>query len=140
MEIEPVSPEEPLRTDADLLRWARFVNHGVHPRRRTLWVLLLDGEDVPLPVLLPIEDVPDLPDAEGTTGIAEALASLLSGSAPEGSVVLLLERPGPLQLAQADHAWHTMLRWAMAEAGVRVRAAFLAAAGEVLAFALDDAA
>ena len=42
MEIEPVTPEEPLRTDADLLRWARFINHGVHPRVRTLWVLLLD--------------------------------------------------------------------------------------------------
>ena len=140
MEIEPVTPEEPLRTDAELLRWARFVNHGVHPRRRTLWVLLLDEADVPLPVIIPIEDVPDLPDTEGTTRIADALASLMSSSAPEGSVVLLLERPGPPSRAQADHAWHTMLRWSLSEAGLRVRAMFLAAAGEVLAFALDDAA
>lgn len=140
MEIEPVTPEEPLRTDADLLRWARFINHGVHPRVRTLWVLLLDEEDVPLPTVIPVEGIPDLPDAEGTVGIAEALGSLLAGSAPEGCVVLLLERPGPAQRTQADHAWHTMLRWAMAEAEVRVRAAFLAAEGVVLPFALDDAA
>lgn len=140
MEIEPVNSEEPLRTDADLLRWARFINHGVHPRRRTLWVLLLDADDVPRPVIIPIEDVPDLPDARGTARIAEALAVVLEEEAPEGSVVMMLERPGPPLRAQADHAWHTMLRWSMAEAGVRVRAVFLAAAGEVLAFALDDAA
>ena len=140
MEIEPVTPEEPLRTDADLLRWARFINHGVHPRMRTLWVLLLDEEDVPLPVIIPIEEIPDLPDAEGTTRIAEALGSALSGPAPAGCVVLLLERPGPARRTQADHAWHIMLRWAMSEEEVRVRAVFLAAEGVVLPFALDDAA
>ena len=91
-------------------------------------------------MIIPIEEIPDLPDAEGTTRIAEALGSALSGPAPAGCVVLLLERPGPARRTQADHAWHIMLRWAMSEAEVRVRAVFLAAEGVVLPFALDDAA
>src|SRR5699024_11545100 len=45
MDIPRVSPKEPLRTDADLRRWARFISGGLNPLRRTLWVMFLRSEE-----------------------------------------------------------------------------------------------
>lgn len=139
MSYSRVSPDEPLHTDADLLRWARFVNHGVDPVRCTLWVLLLDEHDMPLPVILPIEDIPQAPDDEAPQ-VVRNLGKIAQDMIPGGAMVLMLERPGLDQRMSADDAWHDLLRAELNAAGVRVRAIFLAACGQVWPFTLDDAA
>lgn len=139
MEISPVSPDQPLHTDADLLRWARFINHGLDPVRRTLWVMYLDRDDVPLPVILPVEEMPSEPDSTAPQ-VARNLAKVGLDMAPGGAMVVMLERPGPARRAPADDAWHSLIRREVASCGVRLRAMFLAARGQVQPFALDDAA
>ena len=139
MDIPPVAPEEPLHTDADLMRWAEFISHGVDPVRRTLWVMFLDAQDTPVPTILPIEEIPDLPDEE-VPRMAHNLAKMGQDMAPGGAMVLMLERPGARHRAAADDAWHSVLRRELVAAGMRVRAMFLAAGGQVETFTLDDAA
>lgn len=139
MDIPRVSPKEPLRTDADLRRWARFISGGLNPLRRTLWVMFLDRDDKPVPTVLPIDGIPDLPDEEASR-MAHNLSKIGQDMAPGGAVVLMLERPGVMRRAAADDAWHSMLRRELTAAGMRVRAMFLAAGGQVETFALDDAA
>lgn len=139
MDIPRVSPREPLDTDADLLRWAQFISRGLIPVRRTLWVMFLDRKNRALPTILPIEEIPDLPDEEAPR-MAHNLARIGQDMAPGGAIVLMLERPGARRRAAADDAWHSMLRRELTAAGMRVRAMFLAAGGQVETFALDDAA
>ncbi|UFU05510.1 hypothetical protein [Ruania halotolerans] len=136
----PLTPDRPMRTDDDLLDWARFVHGDGRPLRSTLWVLVLDADDLPLPVLLPIDDLPDLPDDWVVRGLMESLSEMVREFAPGGSVALLLERPGPSWRRPQDRAWDAQTRAAARQVQVRVRAFVVAGSGSVLAMTLDDAA
>ncbi|WP_089771571.1 hypothetical protein [Ruania alba] len=137
---EPITPDRPLRSDHDLLDWARFVHQDVRPTRSTLWVLLLDSKDHPLPLLLPIEDVPETPDACTLLEVLTFLSRLLVEHAPGGSVALLLERPGASRRGPGDRTWDAQIRTVARRMKVRVRAFFVAGTGSVLPMTLDDAA
>jgi hypothetical protein len=72
--------------------------------RRTLWLVLLDDGGHPAPVVVPIDDVPEAPGRRDV----EAFGAVLTGLADYGTAVLLLSRPGPVEVQPDD------LRWARA--------------------------
>lgn len=76
-------------------------------RDRTLWLFFLDGDRRQAPVVMPVEDMPHLPD-----DTVDALGEVLEGFLPElatdtgsGSVVLVRERLGPADVLAADRTW-----------------------------------
>ena len=96
----------PLLTDDDV---RRRVETLIAPalRHGTLWLLFLDGDQRQSPVLVPIDDVPPLPD-----GLVDDLGGVLEGVLPDlatdmgaGSVVLVRERLGPAGVLSADRTW-----------------------------------
>lgn len=133
-----IIPDEPLVDDAALLALANLLHGGIRPRRRTLWFALLDGERRPLPMVVPVDLVPELPDLIGVGNLGRAWHQILRGE-PGASVVVVLERPGPGDPSFEDRAWHVALRSAATEHGLTVAAFFLATVDGVAALAPEQA-
>jgi len=125
-----IIPDQPLADDAALLAFARFLHDGVTPRRRTLWLVLLDGERRPLPVIVPVDHVPEEPEPLMVSNLGRAWSEILLGE-PDASVLLMLERPGPAEPSLGDHAWRAALHAVAAEHGLRLAGFFLATADGV---------
>jgi hypothetical protein len=121
--------EEPLLTELDMRRrieelLAPAVNAG------QLWVLFLDSRRRQLPLMIPIEDMPSLPDEASLTALMTALHNLDETFA---SIVLVLERLGTDAVANADRRWAAALRHAAAEHGIAVAGLFVMTPERVIA-------
>jgi len=81
---------------------------------RKLWLLLLDGERVQLPVLMPIAGLPDHPESGASMG---PFLRAVCGE-PTREVVGVWERPGDPQLTTADREWLRFLAAGLMEAGL----------------------
>lgn len=102
-----------IRTDADLEPMWRSVMGPHGPGLRSVWMLLLDGDGRLLPVAVPIDDMPLVPDSQLQEGLAEVLRDVRNVGEP----VLLFSRPGPGHMTEADRQWGRVLarltRWAV---------------------------
>ncbi len=113
-----------IHTQADLERMWQLIMGTPPPGLRSLWMVLIDDEARPRPVVVPIDDLPRAPGA-----LVEALAGGLAGLRKFGEPVLLLSRPGPTVVTENDREWGRALasltRWPVhlyTRAGVRVLA------------------
>lgn len=98
----PSDPHDPITTADDLIgRVRETVPVAV---RRQLWTLFFGADDVQLPLMVPLEGVPSLPDVGALTQYGEALEAVADefGAA---SVAFVLERPGSGSTTASDHAW-----------------------------------
>lgn len=120
----------PVHTDSDVLfRVEQLIGVTYRYRqsfRQSLWLFFLDGNQAPLPVIVPIEDVPDDPDPELVGNLCWIIAEVLASSQPEGSVVITLTRPGQPVPRPADRIWHDRLRNAALAQNARIRMMCLA--------------
>ncbi len=137
---ERAEPKPPMyvRDDAELLTLAETLHHDVSPVRRSLWVSWMDADGQVLPVVVPIDDIPELPDARMLDNLAFVVGEVLEREADGGSVMFMLERPGGDSVSDNDRCWNDLLRRATQERGVSMRGLFLATAGGVRPLTLDD--
>jgi hypothetical protein len=118
------TPPQPVHTDPEVRkRVEQLIEPGVR-LRHSLWLFFLDGNDVQLPVIVPIDDVPDDPDPELVGNLCWIIAEVLGDN--EGSVVITLTRPGPAVTDGPDRVWHDRLRDAAAAHSARIRMMCLA--------------
>jgi hypothetical protein len=100
----PGRPDQqpPIRTQSDLeALWRRLMGR-LGFSRTTLWLVLLDADGRPTPVVIPIDDIPSRP-TDAVEHLSDLLAHLVQ---PGGSVVFLLSRPGPDgPLTPSERAW-----------------------------------
>lgn len=131
----------PITTDRDIQRRVADLLQVAH--RRQWWTLYLDDADVQQPVLMPMADYPDDPDApvgsEGTVArvIASRLAEIVE-SIGAAKVVFVWERPGGDTVTAADRAWASALGAECRRAGVAVRAQLVLHDAGVRWLAPDD--
>ncbi|MFD2796963.1 hypothetical protein ACFS27_25625 [Promicromonospora vindobonensis] len=125
-----INPDQPLLDDAALLALATFLHDGVRPRRRTLWFVMLDRERRPLPVVVPVDHVPDEPEPLLVRNLGRAWHEILQDE-PGASLLLMLERPGPAAGSFDDLAWRAALQAVAAGHGLTLAAFFLATADGV---------
>jgi hypothetical protein len=93
-----------VRSDAELHElWQELMGTGGFSRR-SLWLLFLDEDGRPQPVLVPIDDIPSRPEARLIDGLA-LIADGLTSSDAVSSVALLLSRPGPQHMTEDDRCW-----------------------------------
>jgi hypothetical protein len=116
----------PLLTDADILGRVDQIIEAKYRHMPTLWVFFLDREQMQLPVLVPVDDIPDSPDPEFTGSLGEVLAKTLRDTVADGSVVLTLTRDGTADVREADVVWRDRLDEAAAAHDVTVRLICLA--------------
>ena len=112
-------PEDmpPLRTQADLHWFWRAMMGELGFGGRRLWVVFLDADDRPTPLVMPIEDLPEQPEAR----FIDALMAVCRQVRDEhglGRVAVLLSRPGEAQVRATDRAWGRQLLAAAQRSGV----------------------
>ena len=96
----------PLPTETELVPHLQAMLEGGF--RRQIWVMLLDSEHRPLPVVMP-SDVPMEPDPEDVLGLGDFLRCAALDY-PGSILVLTFERPGPAELTDRDRRWLRLLR------------------------------
>ena len=88
-------------TSADLVTfWGALLGVGRFARR-TLWLAVLDEDGRPVPVAMPIDDIPVAPTGRHLDG----LGTVLNGIAEYGTVIALVARPGSPTLREHDRRW-----------------------------------
>jgi len=129
----------PLSTDQDVLRCVdRLVDQ--HSRRnRTLWLLFVSSDGVPLPVVIPIDGVPERPDPQSVGNICFVIADVLAHHAPGGTAVVVLTRPGSETVDDTDRYWFRTIHAAARERGASIRMLSLATQTSVRQLTVDDA-
>ncbi|CAN5484865.1 hypothetical protein BH10ACT4_BH10ACT4_08060 [soil metagenome] len=125
---------QPLTSDALIEeRIAALVGRAC---RRQIWFLFLTGDDIQLPLIIPVSDPPVMPDP--------AVPHLVDNIARAGeeldarSVIVVLERYAEPQITAADRAWARVLGQAFDDTGLPMRAILLSHRRGVRWFAPDD--
>ena len=127
--------EKPIRSATDLLHaWERLMGQGGFGRS-SLWLIFLDADARLQRVIMPIDDLPVLPDDRFVGNLALILGELQDGG-EIASTALLLSRPGTAQMTDADRTWARVLRERLAH--VSPWPVHLATRGRVQVFAPDD--
>jgi hypothetical protein len=95
-------PHEPVRDVGDLVRHVEAIVPVAV--RRQLWTLFFDDDDVPLPLMVPLEGIPEMPDTSALEHYGDALAAVATefGAA---TVAFVLERVGAATSRPSDRRW-----------------------------------
>jgi len=104
----------------------------------SLWFVLVHDTGHPLPVIVPIDELPDSPDPETSIRIFEALGDVLSEHAPGGTVVGTLVHPDGGVVSDHERRWYGHLHAAAHHAGVNIRALLTAGRRGTSIIRLDD--
>ena len=117
----------PVITDADVLaRVDEIIEPAARPER-ALWLFFFYSDGTQAPVIVPLDDMPELPEQ----GDAELAFHMLRhfyglGDDDDISFVLTICRDGTLELSESDRRWLRVLQWGIKEYGAPVRMLCLA--------------
>ncbi|MGY1602140.1 hypothetical protein [Geodermatophilus sp. SYSU D00815] len=100
------SPETPVRSAAELTdRWAGLLDPPVF-RRRSLWLAWVGSGGSMLPLVLPVDDVPLVPDRLVLSGLLDLHEAICEQGLPGGGhLALALCRPGASVARLDDAEW-----------------------------------
>ena len=129
---EPPLADVPVRSAADLTsRWSGVLDPPIFGAR-SLWLVWLGSDGLALPILVPVDDVPLVPDPGLTAGLlqihAGVVADHLGGT---GHLALALCRPGRPYPTRDDERWAARLHGALDEELAGTWSLHLAAGGRV---------
>ncbi len=117
----------PIRTQADLERHWRLLVGPLGFSRPQLWLNVLAPGGQPTAFLTQLEDLPTEPDVQ-----------LLDGHAADGSLALLLARPGPDRRTESDVIWAAALTEAAGTFDIPLRPIYLATDANIRIISPDD--
>ncbi|OII27115.1 hypothetical protein [Frigoribacterium sp. MCBA15_019] len=95
-------PHAPVRDVRDLVRHVEAIVPVAV--RRQLWTLFFDDDDVPLPLMVPLEGIPEVPDTSALDHYGDALAAVATEFGA-GTVAFVLERVGAATPRPSDRRW-----------------------------------
>jgi hypothetical protein len=116
----------PLRTDEDVLRRIDLLIDQDARQLRSIWLLFLAASGVQLPVVVPIDGVPEYPDLTTARSLCWVVAEALRENVPGGHAVVVLTRPGAGVADDADRDWARTLHRAAGDRGASLRMVCLA--------------
>lgn len=101
------------------------------------WLLWFDAEGRQLPVVVPVDDIPETPTRllANLMHIADEIAAQ---GGDDATAAMTLSRPGSARVQDGDRAWARALHRQGALAGVRLWPVHLATTGSVRPLTLDD--
>ena len=127
----------PVRTDEDLLRRIDLLVDQDARQQRSIWLLFLSASGVQLPVVVPIDGVPERADLTTARSLCWVIAEALRNNVPGGQAVVVLTRPGTSGAGATDRDWSTTLHRAARDRGASLRMVCLATPAEVRSLSLD---
>jgi hypothetical protein len=102
---------------------------------RSLVLFFLDGDARTLPVVVPVDDLPEDPEPAVIGNLCWILSQVLGEQEPEASVVIMLTRPGAAEPDRGDLIWRDRMSDAATRQGARVRLICLATPDGLLGLA-----
>ncbi len=122
----------PVRSAPELTRrWVTVLEPPVFAAR-SLWLLWLGEDSCMLPVVVPVDDVPRLPDRATLHGLVDLHDAVTDRSTGPTHLALALCRPGPAAVTADDDGWADGLRGVLDEALDGTWSLHLAAGGRVV--------
>jgi hypothetical protein len=121
-------PESPVVTDADVLARVDAIIEPDARRERSLWLFFFYSDGTQAPVIVPLDDMPELPaddDAEVPFHMLRHFYGLDDGG-DDLSFVLAICRDGTLELTVSDRQWLRVLQSGITEYAAPVRMICLA--------------
>ena len=111
MTTTPPLPTVPVRSAEELTqRWLGLLDPPVFGAR-SLWLSWIGRDGLMPPVVIPVDDLPDLPDTLFVRNLREVseglIADLLDGS---GHLAMALCRPGSSAISASDDEWAEAFR------------------------------
>ena len=129
----------PLSTDQDVLRRVDRLVDQPSRSNRALWLLFVSSDGVQLPVVVPIDGLPEQPDAQFVGNMCFVIADVLAHQVPGGTAVVVLARPGGETVDDTDRCWSRTIHGAARERGASIRMLCLATQTSVRQLTVDDA-
>jgi hypothetical protein len=127
----PPLAQVPVRSAAELTRrWAALLDPPVFAAR-SLWLLWLTGDGRSLPLVVPVDDLPAVPDRPTLRGLAD-LHETLTEDLDVTHLAMALCRPGHAAVTAEDDAWAEGLHTVLADAVASSWSLHLAAGGRVV--------
>ena len=108
---KPPLADVPIRSAEELTRrWADMLEPTMFTAR-SLWLTWIDHDGLMLPVVLPIDDIPLVPDPEMMEGLRRVHVGVAQSHLPLGGrLAMALCRPGWPEVTENDEAWAEALR------------------------------
>ena len=132
-------PFRPLiRTQADLEHVWRQLMEPLGFSRHSIWMMLVDGDDRPIPQITEIDGAVEPPEPEEVDGLAELLRRLRDQVAPRARFAFLRSRPGAGGISSDDRGWAQALYDAARLARVQIEVVHLATDHDLLPIPMDD--
>ena len=104
--------------------------------RRQVWIMFLDEQSRPLPIVIPIDVAAEAREGDATALIASLSCLLLDFEG--ASLVITLERPGPMETMDRDSRWLRSLREACVGSGRAFRGPYLMLGDRIVQVPPDD--
>jgi hypothetical protein len=129
---KPPLADVPIRSAADLTsRWATVLDPPIFGAR-SLWLMWFGADGRMLPVVVPVDDVPAVPEESMAAGLLQIHAGVVAEHLDgEGHLALALCRPGRPQASQDDERWAARLHTALDDELDGTWSLHLAAGGRV---------
>lgn len=121
-----------------LLRTWRHLLERERLTRHSLWLLLIDEHDHPMPGLVELEGCPEQPDPGELDSLVVMLRTLLDDLSPGGRVAVARSRPGSHPVDATDRRWAAEIRAACRRGGLPSDLVHLALPERIVPLPLDD--
>ncbi len=134
MTTTPPLADVPIRSADDLTRrWTALLNPPVFGAR-SLWLCWLTSDGRMLPVVVPVDDLPLVPEPAMVMGLRQVHDSIVEEQlGGDGHLALALCRPGEPRITEDDDEWAEALRSALDDGQIDgTWSLHLAAGGEVV--------
>jgi hypothetical protein len=117
----------PVITDADVLARVDEVIEPAARRERALWLFFFYSDGTQAPVIVPLDDLPELPEEDDAELAFHMLRHFYGLTEDDDlSFVLTICRDGTLELTESDRRWLRVLQWSIKEYAAPVRMLCLA--------------
>ncbi len=136
--LKPPSEMPPIRTQADLEQHWRLVMEPLGFSRPQLWINVLGPGGQPTRFLNQLDDLSADPDLQLLDRIMQINRQILDSHAVDGSLALLLARPGPDRHTASDVEWATALTAIADSYDLPLRPIYLATNTDIRIISPDD--
>jgi hypothetical protein len=92
----------PVITDGDVLDRVAAIVSPAARRHRTLWLFFLHRDSIQANLVVPIDDIPDRPDAAVIGNVCYIASESITQAPSLLSVIITLSRPGTLRRTDSD--------------------------------------
>jgi hypothetical protein len=108
---KPPLADVPIRSDDDLTaRWTALLDPPVFGAR-SLWLAWIEADGLMLPIIVPVDEIPLVPDPEMLEGLRRVHIGVAQSHLPSGGrLAMALCRPGRPEVTEDDEDWAEALR------------------------------